>query len=136
MATQLELLPKKLKKLGFDSYKDYLKSEHWINLRKRFYNSKKVKKMKEIHNKVLCEFCYGNENLNLHHRTYKRIGNERLDDLVVVCKECHYHIHQFYFNEMKIKNLYKATKIMRRIKKKNMDIMYELFKKHGFIDLI
>ena len=118
MATQLELLPKKLKELGYNSYKDYLKSEHWINLRKRFYNSKKVKRIKEVYNKVLCEFCYGYENLNLHHRTYKRIGCERLDDLVIVCKECHYHIHQFYYKNMNIKNLYRATRIMRRIKRR------------------
>lgn len=31
--------------------------------------------------------------LQVHHRTYERIGNEGLDDLIVVCPRCHMKIH-------------------------------------------
>lgn len=34
--------------------------------------------------------------LELHHRTYKNLGNERLMDLVPVHRECHELIHKLY----------------------------------------
>lgn len=121
MATQLELLPKKLKKLGFNSYIDYLKSDHWIDLRFRFYSdSKRVKKMRKKYGGIVCEFCFSPDKINLHHKTYKRIGAERLDDLVILCENCHHDIHKYYYNNMKIRNLWRATKKMRKIKFKYM----------------
>ena len=39
-----------------------------------------------------CRLCNASENeaqLEVHHRTYERLGRERADDLTTVCHECH-----------------------------------------------
>ncbi len=38
--------------------------------------------------------CGTKTNLHLHHRTYKRLGRERLNDLVPLCKAHHEQAHQ------------------------------------------
>jgi 5-methylcytosine-specific restriction endonuclease McrA len=30
-----------------------------------------------------------NEQLEVHHKTYKRFGNEDMNDLITLCRECH-----------------------------------------------
>gem|GEM_PF-4331542 len=32
--------------------------------------------------------------LNLHHKTYERIGNEKIRDLVCLCQQCHHKLHE------------------------------------------
>lgn len=82
------------------SYKDYLKTKHWIN--------KKIQFLKNHKNE--CSMC-GRKNckLDLHHMTYENVGNEKLDDLVVLCNECHTKVH---------KNLdkFKDTTILKHLK--------------------
>lgn len=41
-----------------------------------------------------CQVCNRAEKLNVHHRTYERIGDELPDDLFVLCEECHHLFHQ------------------------------------------
>lgn len=41
-----------------------------------------------------CEDCGARRPLDVHHRTYKRIGNERPEDLVAVCRRCHKERHR------------------------------------------
>ena len=31
---------------------------------------------------------------DLHHRTYDRLGHERFDDLIPLCRECHERVHR------------------------------------------
>jgi 5-methylcytosine-specific restriction endonuclease McrA len=66
-------------------YQDYLRSEHWQDVKRRFRASK-------LHH-AGCYVCGSAENLNLHHKTYKRLGNERLTDLIYLCKPCHSYVH-------------------------------------------
>lgn len=66
-------------------YEDYLRSEHWQDVRRRYRASKL--------NHGGCYICGSSENLNLHHKTYKRIGNERLNDLIYLCAPCHSYVH-------------------------------------------
>lgn len=40
-----------------------------------------------------CQLCNSKKALNVHHRTYDRIGKERETDLIVLCKACHEHFH-------------------------------------------
>jgi len=42
-----------------------------------------------------CMVCYGNEALSVHHRTYERLGNELMTDLLVICQPCHNIFHRF-----------------------------------------
>lgn len=104
------------------NYYEYIKSEEWKQTRKRFYSSKMYK--------VLCEngkwscYCCGTKDkpLDLHHRSYKRLGRENISlDLVPVCRECHNEIHKCIPHLGN--NLWGATKaVRRRKKKKNKDL--------------
>lgn len=65
-------------------YERYLRSSHWRNLKRRYRASKYPQKCK----------CGATERLELHHRTYERLGCERLSDLHPLCPSCHELIHQ------------------------------------------
>lgn len=88
------------------NYKDYLKTDHWKNIKKRYRKSKLIQN---------CYICGSQNNLNLHHKSYKRIGKERLNDLIPLCRECHYFTHQALKKANSINlNLWN---IARRVKK-------------------
>lgn len=40
-----------------------------------------------------CEFCRLRPIYDLHHRTYERQFNERIEDVMAVCRRCHQAIH-------------------------------------------
>ena len=61
------------------SYQEYLKSDHWREVRKE--------KLKEAGYK--CERCGAKESLDIHHLTYARLGHERMSDLQALCRPCH-----------------------------------------------
>jgi 5-methylcytosine-specific restriction endonuclease McrA len=74
-----------LRALGFDTYAAYLQSPHWQELRRRYFASKLFKGQ--------CYSCGGPGPFQLHHRTYRRLGREWLQDLVAVCDLCHGFTH-------------------------------------------
>lgn len=64
-------------------YGDYLKTDEW-----------KAKRDATVERDGgRCRLCYSEKNLQVHHRTYSRRGNEDLNDLTTLCKECHEHFH-------------------------------------------
>jgi hypothetical protein len=90
--TGTKSIPDRLRELGFSSYQDYLRSDHWRELRVRYFRSKLPKRNEE--GLALCQFCDQTSGLNLHHKTYGRLGNERLMDVMLVCRDHHGVIHQ------------------------------------------
>jgi HNH endonuclease len=66
-------------------YLAYLKSEKWQAL------VEIVARRAEYR----CERCESDEEYeyNVHHLTYERVYNERLSDLVYLCKKCHRYEH-------------------------------------------
>jgi 5-methylcytosine-specific restriction endonuclease McrA len=36
-----------------------------------------------------CQVCNSPDNLEVHHRTYERLGCEAIADLTVLCSDCH-----------------------------------------------
>lgn len=69
-------------------YYDYIQSEAWAAVKRRYWASKKPK---------CCYVCgEAGGRLDLHHKTYKNLGNERLMDLVLVHRECHDLIHAIH----------------------------------------
>jgi HNH endonuclease len=42
-----------------------------------------------------CQVCNRSGPLDVHHRTYERRGQEREDDLTVLCRECHELFHRY-----------------------------------------
>jgi replicative DNA helicase len=41
-----------------------------------------------------CQVCNSPDKLDVHHRTYERVGQEQLDDLTVLCDRCHGLFHE------------------------------------------
>lgn len=66
-------------------YSEYLQTEHWSRVRSRAMAFAKYR----------CQVCNAGEcELHTHHRTYDRIGEERDDDVIVLCEQCHTLFHQ------------------------------------------
>ena len=66
-------------------YYEYLKSNKWKLRKERL---EKILKGKE------CFICGSKKELHTHHKTYKRLYNEKDTDLVFVCKTHHNEIHK------------------------------------------
>lgn len=75
-----QFIANRLAKLPYDLY---LRTEHW----------KRTRTLAIDRYGASCVLCGSGGQVNVHHRTYERIGAERLDDLIVLCSECHSHYH-------------------------------------------
>jgi len=75
---------KRIEELNKMPYKIYLQTFEWDETRKLAY--------KRANNK--CENCGDTKDLNVHHLTYENLGNERPEDLKVLCSRCHREIHK------------------------------------------
>jgi hypothetical protein len=64
-------------------YALYLKSHHWAGVRRRL-----------IHPDSTCTDCSGKKILQIHHKTYSRLGSELDSDLRVLCAGCHRKQHK------------------------------------------
>lgn len=76
---------KKKKKTVRDKqqYHAYLRSQQWIDKRKLaldFYDNN-------------CGMCGSKFNLQVHHRSYRNIFKERMEDLMLLCESCHHRFH-------------------------------------------
>lgn len=102
-------------------YYNYIKSEKWKETRKRFYDSNLYKNLKKGNKGWICYCCKSDSKpLDLHHRTYKRLGEENISvDLVPVCRDCHNDIHTLFKSVDKI-TLWEATK---KIKNKKLRLI-------------
>jgi hypothetical protein len=60
-------------------YSDYLKTPEWKERRETRLKRDDYK----------CRLCNSKSNLQVHHRTYKRIGCEHINDLTTLCQPCH-----------------------------------------------
>ena len=65
-------------------YREYITSEKWRK-RKQFYF--------ETHDRK-CRACGSLKRIHLHHKTYRRLGEERDADLVPLCHNCHTSLHR------------------------------------------
>ena len=72
------------KKKTWKSMEDYWKSKEWKSLRNR------VKKRSGN----ICEYCKTYSMYAVHHKTYERLYNEELSDLVGLCRDCHEKMHE------------------------------------------
>lgn len=112
-STGTSLIPIKLKQLGFDNYQQYLQTDHWKSIRSKYYRSKLPIRVENV---IVCNVCKKQKRLNLHHKTYKRLGQEKLHDFILLCKDCHNLTHLV---AKKIRNvgLWKAHKHIKKLKK-------------------
>jgi hypothetical protein len=88
-------------------YADYIRSAEWAEVKRRYRASKLPKKC------VVCQ----NPNVDLHHKTYKRLGKEWLTDLAPLCRNHHTRVHD------RVKSgkggLWKGPRQLRKIEQKN-----------------
>lgn len=67
-------------------YKAYLQTPYWKRRRED--------KLRAVGHR--CQLCNrGSVTLDVHHRTYERLGNELDEDLTVLCRDCHSIHHRF-----------------------------------------
>ena len=95
-------------RISKSKYRQYIKSSEWADVRKRYFKSKLWKKV--------C-YCCGKKDVrvDLHHKTYKRLGYEKLCDLIAICRNCHNKTHEL----VKIgHSLYNAAKRIRQVESK------------------
>jgi hypothetical protein len=60
-------------------YRDYIASAAWARVRRAALRRARWR----------CERCEARGDLDVHHRTYVRLGLERPDDVEVLCPPCH-----------------------------------------------
>lgn len=72
-------------------YEKYLESPHWQELRKW-----KLEQQRKELGYNSCEKCGERPQvvtreaaLHIHHLTYERLGEERIEDVTIICRPCH-----------------------------------------------
>ena len=65
-------------------YIQYMNSFQWRALRLKVINRDDRK----------CRCCDTRKNLTVHHLTYDRFMNEKMDDLITLCETCHKRVHE------------------------------------------
>ena len=64
-------------------YRDYITSDLWRIRKRRYFETHERK----------CRACNSKKRIHLHHKTYRRLGEERDADLVPLCHSCHTALH-------------------------------------------
>jgi 5-methylcytosine-specific restriction endonuclease McrA len=64
-------------------YAEYLQSEKWQKKRRQKLSAADWR----------CQICGSSVHLEVHHNTYARIGNEKMNDLIVLYRNCHQLVH-------------------------------------------
>lgn len=91
-------------KLGI-SYQEYLQSRHWKRTRAvvvRAYDKK-------------CAQCESKKEIQVHHLTYERLGDEKFTDLLPLCRVCHLRHHNSGRDD-KVLSRYLKRGAFRRVK--------------------
>jgi len=98
-------LPKELHVTDKREYyrKEYLRSDHWVNLR-----AAKLAKTKQ------CERCSSQVKLDVHHKVYRSLYDVTLEDLETLCRKCHHEHHEAHKTPKKKKRL-KQHLFQRRV---------------------
>lgn len=69
--------------LGFKSYEEYLESDMWRDTRRLIIAHYKK-----------CQKCGSKKKLVVHHLNYYTVTNESIDDVTVLCWDCHIKEHE------------------------------------------
>jgi hypothetical protein len=85
----------------------YLRSGHWQNVRTLALERAEHR----------CQVCNAAKHLDVHHRTYERLGEERDADLTVLCRKCH---DLFHDSGRQTQRASKAKKPKQRKKKRGV----------------
>lgn len=113
-------------------YWEYIKSDLW---KQRRYAALERADFR-------CELCGETDNLNVHHLTYERLGNEDPHDLMVICGGHHWMEHFSPYGKLVVKTIkvkpilcHVATRWIRKIKALNRRDYLNKKSKQRLIDL-
>lgn len=81
---RMELFFTEVERLRSIPYEEYLHTEHWAIVRKAALDRAGWK----------CQLCNAAKSLQVHHRTYERLGCEWDSDVIALCGRCHKHFHK------------------------------------------
>ena len=73
----------KIPQILLEEYNEYIKSPKW--------QRKRQARMALDNNE--CKLCFTRSNLRVHHISYQQLGDESMNHLLTVCRECHTLIH-------------------------------------------
>lgn len=66
-----------------------------------------------------CKGCGTTKRLQVHHLVYTRFGNEDIDDLIVLCKDCHWKAHH---KSKRRSSRYQLTHVKRSAKESSRSL--------------
>lgn len=89
-------------------YREYIKSDHW----------KMKRELAILFYGECCSSCNSVKKIQVHHLSYARLGNEPMDDLMVLCETCHQKAHIINPRNMTITN--KREAIIMGCRSKNI----------------
>ena len=79
---------------NFTEYINYTKSNHYLHrthLRSEYW--KNIRQLVLDRDKGICQSCKTEKAKDVHHLTYKNLGNETIDELISYCRACHEKAH-------------------------------------------
>ncbi len=82
----------RLRQLGFESLEEYQRSNLWLQAKQRYRDSDYPQ---------YCLVCNADE-VEFHHRTYARLGEEELFDLVPLCSAHHKQLHELLDQDFRL----------------------------------
>jgi hypothetical protein len=68
---------------NYYAHRTHLQSEYWKNIRQLVLER----------DKYICQLCKAEKAKDVHHLTYKNLGNESIDELTSYCRACHEKVH-------------------------------------------
>lgn len=94
------------------AYQEYLKSDHWKALR--------AAKLEEAFH--ICQKCYRDHNLQVHHLIYRHPWTSAvLSDLKVLCENCHRRAHGLYVHDHRPKKRIRQSKTIQKRNRQRHD---------------
>lgn len=79
------------KEVSENNYRNSKKGQYDIYLYSKEWKLKRDLVLKR--DKYICQECKVNQAIDVHHLNYDRLFNEKLEDLLSLCRECHFKIH-------------------------------------------
>ena len=114
-----------LKKLGFNTYKDYLKSPLWKRIRAKVLT----------HANYTCEICRSKAN-QVHHSRYHRndLLGKTLKFLHALCEDCHYNVEFKKGEKLSLKNAVEKQKGLTQKAQKQRETESYVQNHYGWLD--
>lgn len=104
-------------------YDDYINSKKWRRIRAEAL---------DVHGHF-CSRCLSTKQLHVHHKKYTNFGDEQIEDLQVLCKDCHMKLHRIIKSRQKRSQTKSHTAAQTTIwVKVHREEAFEIFKATGW----